>query len=130
MTNNYFTDDELRCKGSSFLMLAPGFRGKLNELREAFGKPMVVNSCCRSYAHNAKVGGHPHSLHVCDDNGYHKTKGSCAIDIDTSSMSENDREKLIFLATANGWSVGLGGTFLHLDLRTAYTTLPQACFDY
>ena len=130
MTGGYFTDDELRCKcGCRQLVLSPAFREHLNDLRESFGRPMIVNSCCRCFEHNQAIGGHPKSLHVCDKS-FHKTKGTCAVDIDTSSMSKDDREKLIFLASAKGWSVGLGKTFLHLDLRTAYTAFPQACFNY
>ena len=127
---NYFTDNELKCKcGCGLLNLAPAFRSHLNELREEFGKAMIVNSCCRCEKHNKAIGGHPHSLHV-GENSYHKTGGTCAIDIDTSRMLISDRMKLIFLASVNGWSVGLGSTFLHLDLRKLYVNLPQVCFDY
>ncbi len=127
---NYFSDNELKCKcGCGLLNFAPGFREHLNHLRDEFGIPMRVNSCCRCYKHNEAIGGHEKSLHV-GDNPYHKTKGTIAIDIDTSAYSRDEREQLIYLAAVNNWSVGLGDTFLHLDLRKYYTGLGRVCFGY
>jgi hypothetical protein len=99
-----FTVRELRCKGSGMLLLAPGFGDELQALRDAFGGPMIITSACRSKSYNAAVGGHPRSLHVC--------------------------ESLIDLAWERGWSVGDGPTFVHLDMRSKYTKLPQARFGY
>ncbi len=129
MTKNYFSKEELQCKGEDNLyMLAPGFLDKLNLLRETFGKPLIVNSCCRSFSHNEKIGGHPRSFHVATNP--HNTGGTCAIDIARHNLSLLEQEKLIFLAAASCWSVGLGSTFIHLDRRIDYTNFPQVCFGY
>jgi hypothetical protein len=124
MTLPNFSEAELRCKGSGLLILAPGFGRELQALRNAYGKPMTVTSCCRSEEHNRKIGGHPRSLHVCDLPA-HNTGGTCAIDVQVT-----DREELIKLAWSRGWSIGLSPRFIHLDLRTKILNLPQVRFEY
>lgn len=119
----YFTRRELQCKGSGIFRLADGFGDKIDELRLAWGKQLVVNSCCRSKAYNASVGGHPHSLHVADL-PYWPTNGTCAIDIADTSKDFRD------LAWELGFSLGLGNTFTHCDLRVIYAGLPQTKFSY
>ena len=119
-----FTRDELKCNGSGLLILAPGFGQALQGLRDAYGKPMTVTSCCRSKSHNRNVGGHPRSLHICDFPP-RDTGGTCAIDVVVS-----DREELIQLAWDRGWSVGIHSQFVHLDLRTEYANLRQLRFEY
>ena len=113
----YFTDEELRCKKSGILILAPDFDKRLLSLRLAFDKPMVVNSCCRSYEHNQEVGGNPRSLHVADK-PFWPTKGCCAIDI--SAKDPTYRAELARIALHLGWWVGVNATFLHLDRRIDY----------
>lgn len=124
-----FTREELQCKGSGKLILAPGFAQALQGLRDVFGKPMKVNSCCRSREHNKAVDGHPRSLHVCD-RPYHATGGTCAIDIGITMVDKELREELAELAWERGWSVGFNPRFLHLDLRTEYAGLKQVRFSY
>ncbi|WP_420828256.1 D-Ala-D-Ala carboxypeptidase family metallohydrolase [Ectothiorhodospira shaposhnikovii] len=124
-----FTEDELRCKGSGLLILAPGFDLELLKLRVAFDMPMSVNSCCRSESHNRAVGGHPRSLHVCDK-PYWPTGGCCSIDVGTRHRGEGYRQKLIKLAESLNWSVGIHPHFIHLDRRVDYTSRPRATFPY
>ena len=124
--NKFFKEEELKCKGSGELLLAPGFLGELVWLRSIFGRPMVVTSCCRSPEHNKKIGGHPRSLHLTE-NEHWPTKGTLAIDIATPT--EEYRWELLIVARENGWSVGHGKGFLHLDKRT-HIGLPRAEFDY
>jgi len=125
-----FTADELRCKGTGLLILAPGFGQALQGLRDALGAPLPVNSACRSKAHNARVGGHPRSLHVCDEPHW-PTGGCCAVDIGAVE-GEDDwlRGRLVEAAWERGWSIGFHPLFIHLDLRTEYAGLPQAEFQY
>lgn len=125
----YFTDDELACKSTGIVKLAPGFMDALNALRGAFGEPMHVNSCCRSAAHNAAIGGNPHSLHVYD-NPYWPTGGTCAIDI--KAIDPEYRTRLARCALMAGWSVGINipKGFLHLDRRSDYIKKPQLLFLY
>lgn len=119
----YFSDKELQCKGTGMLRLAVGFRDRINQLRETWGKPLIVNSCCRSKAYNDSEGGHHRSLHVCDF-PYHPTGGTCAIDI--REVSDDFRN----LAYSHGFSLGLGKTFTHLDDRTRVLNFPQVRFNY
>jgi len=124
----YFTVKELECKGSGVCLLAPGFGNALDALREAYGKPMKVNSACRSFKHNAAIGGHPNSAHVYDHPS-RELKGSYAVDIHCTDSSE--RAKLVILALDRGWSVGIQKTFVHFDRRTDYfPELKQAIFPY
>lgn len=123
----YFTTDELKCKGSGIVSLAAGFGEKLDELREAYGLPMIVNSCCRSFKHNQAVGGHVNSAHVYDhpDRAF---RGTYAIDI--HCVDAVLRAAMIKAAINLGWSVGVNKTFVHFDRRSDYTKLPQAVFLY
>lgn len=124
-----FSEAELRCKGSGLLQLAPGFAQALQGLRDVVG-PMIINSACRSFAHNAAVGGHPRSLHV-GDFPHWPTGGCCAVDV-RAVLGEMDefRSHLEAVAWARGWSVGFHPRFLHLDMRTEYAGLPQVRFHY
>ena len=132
-----FTENELRCKGSGLLRLAPGFADKLRDLRVDMDHPMIVNSACRSKAHNESIDGHPRSLHVGDEPHW-PTGGCCAIDIRTHRWNGKEwipinswyRDVLIEVAWDLGWSIGYGASFLHLDRRIDYTALKQAEFNY
>ena len=123
----YFTDAELACKSTGIIKLAPKFGEALDRLREMYGKPMVVNSCCRSTKHNVAIGGSPRSLHVYDT-PFYKTGGACAIDI--KMFNAHEASKLAMLALNAGWSVGVNEAFLHLDCRTICAGLPQSLFTY
>lgn len=125
--NTLFTADELRCQSSGKLRLADGFAEALRDLRMAVDEPMVVNSCCRSAEHNQRVGGHPRSLHVCDEPA-HPTGGTCAIDIAAEEPAY--RARVIGVALEEQWSVGIHPKFIHLDLRAEILGLPQVVFLY
>lgn len=122
-----FTRRELQCKGTGIVRLAPGFADELRDLRLAFNEPMIVASACRTADHNQSVGGHPRSLHVCDE-PYWPTGGCCAIDIRTTDAAY--RARLVKLALEMGWSGGVHRSFVHLDRRTQYAGLPQGVFPY
>lgn len=123
----YFSDRELQCRCCGGIRLAAGFLMRLNELREAMGEPMIVNSACRCARHNSAINGHPKSLHVFDK-PVHATGGTCAVDIRTPD--ERYREKLKTLALKLGFSVGLGKGFLHIDDRTEVLGFKQMVFSY
>ena len=123
-----FSEDELRCKGTGELRLAPGFAQALQGMRDALGHPMIVNSCCRAPSHNESVGGHPRSLHLTEGG---RTNGTCAVDI-RARKGEADEYRLTLagIAWKRGWSIGYHDAFLHLDLRTEYAGLQQVRFRY
>jgi hypothetical protein len=129
-----FSQSELACKGNGILILAPGFAQALQGLRDALhretGRGMVLNSACRSKAHNVAVNGHPRSLHV-GDFPHWPTGGCCAVDVRAIAGRDDDYRKILdSLAWERGWSVGNHTQFLHLDLRTEYAGFEQKRFNY
>ncbi|WLD56895.1 D-Ala-D-Ala carboxypeptidase family metallohydrolase [Salinispirillum sp. LH 10-3-1] len=108
----YFTKKELACKGTGIIRLAPRFADELLALRLELDEPMNLTSACRSKSHNTNVGGHPRSLHVCDE-PYWPTGGCCAVDVGTTDPAY--RARLIKTALLMGWSVGVHKDFIHLD---------------
>lgn len=125
----YFRHEELACRSTGEGRLAPGFGEKLLQLRIEFDQSMTVTSCCRAAAHNARVGGHPRSLHVYDDPG-HPTGGTAAIDI--AMRDPVYALKLVGLAERLGWAVGInfGRRFIHLDRRADYGIGVPQLFSY
>lgn len=123
----YFNHAELACRLTGHGKLASGFADALLKLRLAYGKPMVVTSCCRSAEHNKDIGGHPHSLHIYDY-PEHNVDGACAIDIGLANGSH--RWILVNIATAQGWSIGVATTFLHLDRRDLAGLAQPVVFGY
>lgn len=124
----YFTDKELACEGTGITWLAEGFGDKLDELRHAYGKPMKVNSACRSMKHNAAINGHPNSAHVYDHPA-REFRGSYAIDI--HCVDGHLRLRMVQCGIALGWSVGVNKTFIHFDRRTDYfPDMKPALFTY
>lgn len=63
----FFSRNELQDPDTHEVHLAPGFGDKVVELRLTYGRPMIVNSCCRSHQYNQQIGGHHRSLHVWDE---------------------------------------------------------------
>lgn len=111
--SDFFSDDELRCKGSGIVKLDPRFQAELTRLRARYGKPMIVNSCCRSQEHNKNVGGASKSYHLFEG-VYDGRMGTMAIDI---KISGKNRENLVDLAWSLGWSIGEYKNFIHIDRR-------------
>ncbi len=121
-----FTHEELQCPETKEVVLHPGFGEALAKLRQTFGRPMIVNSCCRSAAHNEGIGGHIRSLHVYDK-PHHQALGTLALDV--KRQDGLYAYQLVRLATEIGWSVGVARTFIHLDRRTMVGMLPNV-FGY
>ncbi|RNF52982.1 hypothetical protein EBI00_02460 [Marinomonas hwangdonensis] len=124
----FFSKTELECKGSGVVKLDPHFAIMLPALRLLWGHPLSPSSVCRTPEHNAKVGGHPRSLHLTE-NPTHNTKGCAAADIRWRNW--DDERKLAFarLAYSLGFSVGLHDGFCHVDWRQS-ANLEQSCFLY
>lgn len=122
-----FTEDEMRCKGSGMLIVSERFMDELQRLREQLSRPMRLTSACRSAEHNKRVGGHPRSLHVCDEPARSEQHGCLAVDV--AIVDGGYRGHLVATAWRLGWSVGWNKTFVHLDRRD-YVGLKQSTFDY
>ena len=129
--SEHFTREELACPTSGKLILAPGFIDALESLRVNHGHPMAVTSGCRSGEHNdwLKSRGYkasPNSFHLIGNEKY--GTDTCAVDI--KRPAGDDLARLVQMALAEGWSVGIAKTFIHLDRRAAHTDLPKVVYDY
>lgn len=137
MLLKYFSEDELKCKGSGGIRLSPflfyqcdvnGIDNYVDALRHEFGFPIHLNSACRSAKYNEEIKGHKQSLHVYDK-PYHNTGGCMAFDVNTKKMDGQQKYKFLSLAIKNGWSVGIANDFIHIDRRAAIG-LPLAMYTY
>lgn len=109
-----FSPEEFRCKGSGRMEMNVDFLDRLQALRTAFGKPMIITSGYRSPEHNKAVSS-------TGSDGPHTT--GRAVDV---AVSGADAVKLVGLAIQMGFT-GIGvkqkgphaGRFIHLDDLTA-----------
>ena len=124
---DHFSRSELACPTTDELRLATGFGEALERLRVELDAPIYLTSACRSPTHNAKVGGHPRSLHLTV-NEHHGTGGTCAVD--AVAIEGEYRAKIISQALDQDWSVGVASNFIHLDQRSRYCGLPQVIYHY
>ena len=62
--NPYFSEDELRCKGTDECSMNDSFMEKLINIRSELDRPMIINSGYRHPAHNSAIGGVKDSAHV------------------------------------------------------------------
>ena len=105
MAENYFSDDELKCKHCGELKFSDMTRERLNLLREDFGKPIIINSGYRCKEHNKAIGAT--QTHA----------SGRAVDI---RCSHKDAIKIVELAIKYDFT-GIGvnqkgsGRFIHLD---------------
>src|SRR5690554_2393899 len=83
----------------------------LQRLRDAIGKPIIINSGYRSESHNAKVGGSPNSQHLLGKAADIRVSGI------TSGQIANEIEKLILQGEMLQGGLGVYDTFVHYDIR-------------
>ena len=105
MLSEHFSADEMHCPccGQS---IDPAFLEMLEQLRQAFGRPLRVSSASRCQEHNAKVKGSPRSMHL---------KGRAA---DLACLNAEDHFRLVDLAMRLGFTgIGTAATFVHVDNR-------------
>lgn len=104
----YFKLGEFSCKHCGENKMDPKFIDKLDLLREAYGKPLVVTSGYRCPAHNQKVSS-------TGPNGPHTTGKATDFRVD-----RGDAYKLLAIAMEMGFR-GIGvnqkgtGRFIHVD---------------
>ena len=105
---DHFSRSELACPTTDELRLATGFGEALERLRVELDAPIYLTSACRSPTHNAKVGGHPRSLHLTV-NEHHGTGGTCAVD--AVAIEGEYRAKIISIQSrfSRGQSPAHGG---------------------
>jgi hypothetical protein len=124
---DHFSRSELACPTTDQVRLAASFGEALERLRVELDAPKHLTSACRSPMHNAKVRGHPRSLHLTV-NGHWGTGGTCALDV--VAIDGNFKAKFIALSLDQDWSVGVASNFIHLDQRSRYCGLRQVVYHY
>ena len=105
-----FMLNEFQCTGSGqvhdHVMLCEDLLGRLQKLRTAIGRPIIINSAFRCPERNRQVGGSPNSQHMLGK----------AVDIRVNGMTPAqvaaEAEKIGFKG------IGIYRNFVHLDTRT------------
>jgi zinc D-Ala-D-Ala carboxypeptidase len=105
----FFSEDELRCKGTGEIHMDELFMDMLVSLRERLKQPMSISSGYRSESHNIAIGGSTKSAHL---------KG-CAVDIVCSGHKAFEIVRLALELGFTGIGVKQNGLhekrFIHLD---------------
>ena len=115
----YFSVDELKCKGTDECEMDEGFMKKLEALRHEFNEPMIVSSGYRHESYNQVIRGAKNSPHL-----YGK-----AVDIVISGKSAYRLMKLSIEHGFTGIGVSQRGPhekrFLHIDTMENSDTHPR-----
>lgn len=125
----FFSERELRCKGTGIIKLDIRFATALPQLRLSWGRPMNPNSVCRAPAHNLAVGGRPNSWHLTE-NPERPSWGCMSIDTQWRDWPVADKLAFARLAWKLGWAVGLHDGFCHTDRRGDCPGWNQTVFIY
>ena len=88
----YFTENELRCRGTGDCHMDKSFMKKLNRLREDYGKPMIISSGYRDVSYNTVTGGSPDSAHT-----YGKAVDVVVVEVAIVNMDMEQRNLYILL---------------------------------
>jgi len=115
----YFTEDELKCKGTDECDMDEEFMARLVALRKEFNEPMVISSGYRHASYNQVIGGAKNSPHL-----YGK-----AVDV---LVSGKTAYRLMKMAMQHGFT-GIGisqrgpheGRFLHIDTMDSSDIHPR-----
>ena len=102
-----FAPAEIASRGDGSILIAPDALDRLQALRDALRRPVIVTSAYRDPVHNAQVGGAPLSRHKAGD----------AFDI---ALRGHDRAEMLEVARAAGFTgFGFYSSFLHIDCGPA-----------
>lgn len=103
-----FSPQEIACKGTGSVLVDPDALDRLQALRTALGRPLIITSAYRSPSHNRNVGGATNSMHL---------QGR-AFDVVMSNQNPSQFEAA---AQALGF-LGIGhypaSNFMHIDTRS------------
>jgi uncharacterized protein YcbK (DUF882 family) len=101
----YFTDEEFECPCCHCRAISQMLVARLDQARELYGMPIVVNSGFRCYLHNLDVGGKSTSSH----------RRGLAVDIKV--VNSHEMFVLIRILLAVGFRrIGVGDGFIHVDV--------------
>ena len=103
-----FKAKELACKdGSDTIFIDLALVDLLQEIRDYFGKPVIINSGYRTESYNKKIGGANYSQHL-----YGK-----AADIRIVGVSPKEIAKFVETRIPNVGGIGIYPSFVHVDVR-------------
>jgi uncharacterized protein YcbK (DUF882 family) len=106
---NYFSEKELSCRcGCGWNNFSETLLLIINTYRHNLKRPIVINSACRCYDHNANIGSKENSSHP---------KG-LAVDISIKNSSERDeilREIYRYVAPSIH-RIGISKDYIHIDI--------------
>lgn len=125
MKLKYFSERELACRHCGVIKLHPGWGKIMDDVREAWGRPMTVSSVCRCPVHNKAVGGAKNSYHLTE---HPDRLGTMAADV--IMQSGPDKAKFVQLVLDMGLCVGVNDEFIHIDGRALLLGKPQSLFTY
>lgn len=104
-----FKVSEFVCKdGSDKVLISDELVNILQQIRDHFGQPVIINSAYRTASYNKKIGGASKSQHVC----------GTAADIVVKNTKPEDVAKYAEYLMPTSGGIGLYSTFTHVDVRT------------
>lgn len=104
-----FKVSEFKCNdGSDKVLISDELVTLLQNIRDHFGKAVVINSAYRTETYNKKVGGATHSQHVL----------GTAADIVISGVSPLEVAQYAEYLQPNSGGIGVYASFTHVDVRT------------
>lgn len=107
LTKN-FSRKEFACRcGCGFDHISLQLVEELQDVRDHFNAPIIINSACRCEGHNAKVGGAKGSKH----------KLGIAADIVVKGVLPKEVHKYLIEKHKDRYGIGRYNTFTHLDVR-------------
>lgn len=105
-----FSPQEIACKGTGAVIINETALDMLQNARELFNKPFVINSAYRSITHNASIGGSINSRH----------KNGSAFDISIVGLTSEEVVKLYTALKEAGFTgFGFYNSFIHVDTGRA-----------
>lgn len=110
--SKHFNSSEFACKcGCGFDSISRDLVEVLEDLRETYGFPVMINSGCRCLKHNKTVGGEPNSKHM----------EGIAADIVVKGLSPAKVYQYLDSKYKDTFGIGLYKTWVHIDTRTRKT---------
>lgn len=108
MLNKYFKRKEFACKcGCGTSTVDAELLQVITDVREHFGKPLVINSGHRCPKHNAAVGGAKNSVHMTGK----------AADIRVSGVAPSEVHRYLTTKYPDKYGIGKYANFTHVDVR-------------
>ncbi|MFN3262132.1 MAG: YcbK family protein [Pikeienuella sp.] len=104
-----FYSAEIACRGIGAILIDAVALDRLQALRDALGKPLIIRSAYRSPAHNRAVGGAARSQHLL----------GIAFDISMANHDPEAFEKAARIAGFTGFGFYPRSGFIHVDLGPA-----------